>query len=615
MSLVEVCYCDSEAAWRLAVERGLSPNAIIRTTNPALLMNPPEGATVEPVEKTWTPEKIEALSAGADSLILNIRKIVGSSSYFKYMDLLVRDAFVWTYRIPWAITLDDADLIEPRAVISIDYGNSLRHMNGHAQWANLLTSNPGLVTLTYQASELAADSPDPPLALTRWQLLKYYPFSHVEYTLWRRLWQTLPRSLSRGTLYVGIDNPSIRETLVQFARRGYAICETQRPRTSGKAGEVADDLRALIEPLLREYLKPWVKADIQNTLISLFFEDFAKSMGEFDDAMSRWTRIIAGWKKEKPVAFLSNIILPTVMLAVRGCLRSAGIPLVLFQHGHSRELTRYLEFSKCLSEETFGDLFFCYDDKAYEFVNANRHRVASVMTSGVPELYHLNQRHIPDDECGDIGYIQTGIPVSNRAHPFTMTWTDLQKDQFETSLFEQCFSRLPHTVTIKPYLAPDYPGERKSIEVANRSPNLNVYSKDVDLRYVAGNFRLLITSRATSTLGWCVLANRPMVYLDLPYQYPLWDDAREALEKAVFYFDMSQPDALQKLRDFLSQPLDVIERKWTERADARQRFIGRYMDSGPPRFGRRTFIGIRNYLNVYHGAPVPVSAPQAVCEE
>ena len=288
MSLVEVCYCDSEAAWRLAVERGLSPNAVIRTTNPALLMNPPEGATVEPVEKTWTPEKIEALSAGADSLILNIRKIVGSSSFSKYMDLLVRDAFVWTYRIPWAITLDDADLTEPRAVISIDYGNSLRHMNGHAQWANLLTSNPGLVTLTYQASDFAADAPDPSVALTRWQLLKYYPFSHVEYTVWRRLWQILPRSLSRGTLYVGIDNPSIRETLVHFARRGCAICETQRPRTSGKAGVVPDGLRALMTPLLREYLMPWVKADIQNTLISLFFEDLAKSMGEFDEALLRW---------------------------------------------------------------------------------------------------------------------------------------------------------------------------------------------------------------------------------------------------------------------------------------------------------------------------------------
>lgn len=601
LSQIKVCYCDSEAAWRLAVKDGLSPNAIIRTTNPALLMNPPSGATVEPVERTWTPEKIEALIASVDGLCMGIRQTIGRSAFRAYVDLLVRDAFIWSYCIPWAITLNNADLTEPRAIISVDYGNAIRHANGHARWAELLATNPHLASLIYQSDDCGLASQSPPRFPTRKQLLKYYPYSHLEYAFWRRLWRTLPRSLSRGTLYVGIDNPGIRETLVHFARRGYAICETIRPSTSGKRGGVPDELRAMMTPLLRNHLAPWVKPGIQNTLIALFFDDLANSIGAYEEVLLQWTSTISGWKTEKPVALFSNIIFPNTVLPLRKCLRDAGVPLVLFQHGHSRELTKYLEHNRCILEDTLADVFVCFDDKAKEFSSANPHRTALVVMAGVPDIYHTSPRYIPDEECGDIGYIQTVIPVSNRAHPLAMTWTDLSKDKFETRLFKECFAQLPYTVTVKPYMAPDYPGMRRSIEILKKSPNLNLYSKEIDFRYIAGNFRLIVTSRATSTLGWCVLANRPLVYLDLPYQYPLWDDAREALKESVFYFDMGKSDAFDRLRDFLSQPLEVIEQQWLEREQARIRFIGRYLDSGSGGFGKRAYMGIKKYLKTRMG--------------
>ncbi len=598
LSRVEVCYCDSEAAWRLALKQGLLPTAIVRSSNPSLLTSPPSGMSVEPVERSWTPERIVAVAASVDSLVGHIRTAIRRSDFARYVDLLARDAFVWSYRLPWAITLTDDDLSAPRAIISVDYGAGHPHSNGHAKWGELLANNPDLVTLSYSAADCGVDSDDPAQSPTRMQLLKYYPFSHLEYAFWRRLWLLLSRSLSRGTLYVGIDNPAIRETLVHFARRGYAICETQRPKLGGKLAEVPTELRTLLTPFLRDYLKSWVGKDLEDILVALFFDDLSASLGGFESAAPQWTRTIGQWREnnEKPVALLSNIPLPTAMLPLGRCLREAGIPLVLFQHGHSRELTKYLEYNKCISEETFADLFVCFDDKANEFVHANRHRIASVITSGVPELYHLNGRYVADSQCGEIGYIQTVIPMGGRAAAIAMTWSDLHKDRFEAELFEKSLSGLPHTVTIKPYLAPDYPGMRKSVEIVERSPNLNLYKGRMDLRYIAGNFRVIITSRGTSTLGWCVLADRPMVYLDLPHQNPLWDDAREALEKAVFYFDMAQPGAFERLREFLSQPLDVIEREWLKRADDRRRFVQRYLDSGPRKFGKRTYLGIRKFM-------------------
>lgn len=598
LAQVGVCYCDNEAAWRLALKAGLPRRARVRTSNPVLLMSPPDGMLPEPAERFWTTERIEELSAAINSLADDIRRVIGASEFHRYGDLLIRDAFVWSYAMPWAVTLDQSDLDEPRAVVTIDYGTSAGHLNGHAQWASLMAANPHLTSLQYEPADCGIAPEAPSQSPTRRQLLAYYPLSHLEYAFWRRLWNLLPRSWSRGTLYVGIDNPGIRESLIHFARRGYAICETQRPRGAGKPIEPPQRLQALVVPLLRKYLEPWVKGGVQDALIARFFAELSKSLGGYDEASAEWKTIVASWvrRDEKPVAFLSNLIFPTAVLAAAGVLRDAGIPLVLYQHGHSRELTKHLDFNKSILEETLADLFLCFDDKANEFSSSNPHCRATIVTVGVPDLYRMNGRAIPDNECGDIGYIQTMIPVSNRASAFTLTWTDLRKEQFEADLMERCLAKLPHRVTIKPYLAPDYQGLRKSQEVIDQSGNLNLYSKAFDLRYIAGNFRVIVTSRATSTLGWCVLAGRPMVYLDLPYHYPLWDDAREALKNAVFYFDMGKPDAIDRLREFMSQSLDQIDRQWAELAEGRRRFIARYVDSGPNAYGKRAYRGIDAFL-------------------
>ena len=595
---IDVCYCDSEAAWRIAVERGLPSRAVIRTSNPNLLQNPPRNATVEQIERSWTPSKIEALSASTDGLVMSVRRAVSKTPFNIYADLLARDAFLWNSRLPWATTLDDRDMTEPRAVISVEHESAALNSRSNSHWMELLAGNPRLVQLKLSANECGLKAEAPLSSPTRLQLMKFYPASHLEYTFWRLLWRGLPRHLSRGTIYIGADNPGIRETVIHFARRGYAICETDRPRMRAEASTVPDGLRQLIASILRDHLQLCVKPNVSERLIDLFFSDFVESLAGFDGAAAQWSRVFAAADRsgEKIVAFLSNIILPTVLLPLRASLSSRRIPLVLFQHGHSRELTRYLEFNKCISEETFADLFICYDDKANEFASANPHRRSEVLTAGVPALYHLDRRHIADDECGDICYVQTALPVSNKSSPFTLTWTDLEKEQFETKLLNRSLSGLPHRVTVKPYLAADYPGVRGSVKVIEDSPNLNLYSKRFDLRYIVGNFRVLITARATSTLGWCLLSKRPLVYLDLPNQYPLWDDAREAVKVGVFYFDMSAPDSFDRLREFLAQPLDAIERQWNERAPARARFVNRFIDSGKRGFGERSFVGIRTFL-------------------
>ena len=61
--------------------------------------------------------------------------------------------------------------------------------------------------------------------------------------------------------------------------------------------------------------------------------------------------------------------------------------------------------------------------------------------------------------------------------------------------------------------------------------NINVIESEIDLRYILAKFDLIITSRATSTVGWCAMTDKPLVFLEM-HDNQLSSHAREAFERA-----------------------------------------------------------------------------------
>jgi hypothetical protein len=125
------------------------------------------------------------------------------------------------------------------------------------------------------------------------------------------------------------------------------------------------------------------------------------------------------------------------------------------------------------------------------------------------------------------------------------------------------------------------------VSLARKQPNITVRSDRIDLRYIVGQARLLVTSRATSTVYWCLASGRPVAFIDHPDELPLTPDAHKAFAESLFLFDARQSDWKDRLRTFLSRPLAEIEQDWKDRAGVRASMMRTYFNIHPGGAGRR----------------------------
>ena len=71
--------------------------------------------------------------------------------------------------------------------------------------------------------------------------------------------------------------------------------------------------------------------------------------------------------------------------------------------------------------------------------------------------------------------------------------------------------------------------------------NIELFDEPVELvDFRLRQYRVIVTGRATSTFAWCLMADRPTVYIDFPMDSPLKDDVKEKLKKSVFFFCWSR---------------------------------------------------------------------------
>ena len=186
--------------------------------------------------------------------------------------------------------------------------------------------------------------------------------------------------------------------------------------------------------------------------------------------------------------------------------------------------------------------------------------------------------------------------MGNVMRPIAGGVTEQKSVGWEIEIVEKVLSRLPHRVLFKPYRTVRYPDENPIHTAARSCDNIEVFEVRIDLRYFLSIDRLLIVNHAASTLSWCLLSRKSVVFLDTEEQCPLYPDVREAIKQGTFWFDADAPQFTARLREFLSRLSQHIEREWKERIPARDRFIERYIGNPDGQAGRRAAAEIAHLI-------------------
>ena len=105
---------------------------------------------------------------------------------------------------------------------------------------------------------------------------------------------------------------------------------------------------------------------------------------------------------------------------------------------------------------------------------------------------------------------------------------------------------------------------------------MSVVGTHQDLRYLLGQYRMFITTKATSTVSWIVATGKPLLFIDHYCHARLSDDARDAFSQSFFLFDQQDVDFEPRLKIFLERPFGEILEEWNDKALQRLQTIEQF---------------------------------------
>jgi hypothetical protein len=278
--------------------------------------------------------------------------------------------------------------------------------------------------------------------------------------------------------------------------------------------------------------------------------------------------------------------------------RKKDILIMSSQHGVTIEFSKNHSMLDINFDNSVADVMFSYNSKIVDIEKKIYFNNAKHYVVGMPmRLIRMKSTQVINKSIPSFVYISTNLYHMG----FTdQGITDYDKSIFEKNIITKVLSRIPHKVRYKTYPEDNrrYADEDPVLKNIRIADNIELFSNKIDMRYLISEHSVLITTGATSTLGWPIMSGKPVIFINQESSSPLTKDAQISISNGIFVFNNNDKNFHKKLRDFLSQSVDDIERLWQKKKSAREEMIKNYFSEYKGGAGRRAAkIILKEYLN------------------
>lgn len=590
---VNVVFCDSREALEKAYEDGLSRTALVKTISPNLILS--TGSHIESLEDRMDEETYSKLFYScADFAELFYRELLKVPSLKRCAVLLTRIAVSHEKRSLKAGLLSANDFVKPRAVIEFDTGDGPTNRRMQSIWSELLKGNPHLKSVRYSVESTKERDVAGGGVVNLVERLRFTSVFSLRYRILERLGRKLPGFLFKSRIIILSEGEVLKETSSYLGLRGYKLNKVKVVPVVTKDLQISEEQETALQNVVGNLLKNRTGYVAQTQAVAGLVEGCLVSMRDailrFETAVKSWTR---NFEADPPAAVLTGYPDGPEVLAMAWVARENGVPFFAFQHGLDREITLMHDKNHIHFENSVADHFVTYTNLSKQLSTENifdgrlEEKSCKIFVAGLSKEHHsVTQQSNRIDAEHPILFVSTALYRGYFALR-TDAGTDISTARQELKLINQVLDKLPHKVAFKPYPAMRYPDPDVVIDAVRRSRNINLVGEFIDLRYIVSNYRVLIVPRATSTVGWCLMSQRPLVYIDIPHWFSLRPSAREMFEKAVFFFDSRTDGWMNSLQTFLSRPIEDIEREWYARQSYRAELMGKLVHDQSQGAGKR----------------------------
>jgi len=599
LSSHDTVFCDSLQALEWAFDHGLPESAIIKSSAPAVLWG--KNKNIINVEGRWTADELEKFQRTIQKLTEDIfdasLDIIGIE---RELALTISKS-VWQFQkvIYKAACLDDDDFTDPRLLIYVDGKTGPAGNIMNSPWGQILSPNSLLSTVNYTLKNdkwnvLTTQG------ISYWRRFKISGYETIIYRLAIKIMKRLPDCIFSKELLMPNENELNIEIASSLAIRGVKISKIQLKPLPVTEDIILDEnivaIYQKISPIIHERVKEWVPSSAIKITMLLFKSHLEKQFEQFKQLTNEWDKVI---KKNYTIkqSVLANSPGGIKGYALSYICRKNNIPLVASQHGVTIEISKVHSMNHIGFDNSVSDIVFSYNRKIVN-IEKNTYFDKSIHhVVGMPlRLIRMNSKKTTSGLALPIVYISTNLYYMGFG---LSSETDYIRAKNEQKLVTKVLSKLPHKVCYKTYPEDNrrYADSDPVLSSVKSANNIELFSKKIDMRYLISEYRILVTTCATSTLGWAVMSNKPVVFIDQKRSQPLTDEAHASLSEGLFVFDDDDENFHINIRNFLSQSIETIEELWQKKEYARKEMIKDYFSKYKSGAGKKAArIMIKEYF-------------------
>ena len=412
------------------------------------------------------------------------------------------------------------------------------------------------------------------------------------------------RRLGRPVVLIESENELLRETMGWLALKLVAMQKipsrksvrfTETCTVIGEntldINQGANIIQRNIGPTIQNGLKnlSWFNSEQINAVTKYIVWRYVGALSNFGSQMKSYCDCIDIQTKSlsQKTVILSNCTLGPEAKWLHEHLKTSGTPIFGFEHGVTTGLSKHSNSKLSFSEMTNCDVGFVYSYSSAKNFASNSNTHAIIHTTGAPTMtrkiyFQSLQKYLTRFalktplRSPTVMHVDTVAFLGNmRTGPYAYTESEIVN--FHRRLANEAYHDLKDwTVLFKEYPTQRFQYSPSIKEYAGTLKNIR-YLGHEDFRYLRTAADVLVTTMPSSTLGWCVGAKIPLIWLESPITPILNEEALVDFKNSFFVIDMNEKDWPFQMKTLLNAGLKDIRKKWMDKSEARARAIEKYI--------------------------------------
>ena len=589
-SAFDTVFCESIEALNWAYSKGLSKSSEVRASSPTLLNLDKNFLNND---SYWDTEKIKVFLGEVNKYSLELYKKLKQKTGLEHelIICIIRD-IIRSDRIIFKVASLSNDLLQKKVLVIKTFGKSGTFGNKlNFPWEIFLNHSH---ILNYKIKNDHWSNKKTTIPLIR--RLRMNGKLGLIYKFFKTFSGIRSKSFAKKEVIIYRENELLTEIAANLSLHSVKLGFIDaKPDVLLKHDEkfisLAEDILKICKEIIECRVHKYIHKPFRTKVFDQIIKNLSENIAIYYSGV-REGKSYLGNKEAKNKVFLSSVLNTSFGAGLTRSFRNQKIPVVSVQHGVSAEISqdsesRYTRFDSCLS-----DLNLVFNE------SIKNEDGSSPFSLGQTVVVGSSSRHMNVDSSNnpqnDIVYVSTCLYRGNIG-PIISYMTDFDRSKKEIEIID-ALEQIPHRVTYKTYPQNNrrYADEDLNILRARNSKKIEIFEDSLDMRYLLSNYKILITNGATSTLSWLLYSRKPLIliiYRGLgQFKYEYESDFCNAL--FVFY-----DDEYQKMINFLSQPISVIQKLWEDKSEYQKILIEKYFSKFNIGAGKRGQLEIEKLFN------------------